>query len=280
MLNAFFVVWRESLEALLIVGILYAWIKVNDPGGKGRRALFAGVAAGVGLAFVLGWGLLNAQDELTGNALEVFQISALCVAALLITQMVIWMSLHGRKMKANLNSQLARAHERSGYWGIATVAALAVAREGAETVIFLYSLAQGGNLQALFAGSLGGFAAAILTAWIAAKSLGRLNIGLLLKLSSALLLVLASSLLVAASDRLIGLDWLPALVDPVWDSSALLDDGGSIGRLCADFAGYRARPALTTLLVWAAYWLLALLPLFWLRWREHRRQRNPDDAPK
>ena len=267
MLNAFFVVWRESLEALLIVGILYAWIKANDPGDKGIRALFAGVAAGVGLALVLGWGLLNAQDELTGEALEIFQIAALGVAALLITQMVIWMSLHGRKIKDQLKQQLTQAHEKRGYWGIATVAALAVAREGAETVIFLYSLAQSGNLEALATGAIGGFAAAILTAWVAAKSLGRLNIGLLLKFSSILLLVLASSLLVAATDRLIGQDWLPALVDPLWDSSALIDDNGNIGRLFADFAGYRARPALSTLLVWAGYWLLALLPIVWINLR-------------
>ena len=43
--NAFFVVWRESLEAFLIAGILYAWLQGNDPGGKGKQALFIGLAA-------------------------------------------------------------------------------------------------------------------------------------------------------------------------------------------------------------------------------------------
>ena len=59
MTNAFFVVWRESLEAFLIAGILYAWLKGNDDTGRGRQALFIGLAAGVGLAVLLGWsGLL------------------------------------------------------------------------------------------------------------------------------------------------------------------------------------------------------------------------------
>ena len=97
------------------------------------------------------------------------------------------------------------------------------------------------------------------TAWVAAKSLARLNLGLLLRLSSVLLLILASSLLVAATDRLIGADWLPTLIDPVWDSSALLDDGTTGGKLLADFSGYRARPALTTLLAWAAYWTVVVI---------------------
>lgn len=256
MANAFFVVWRESLEAFLIAGILFAWLKVNDDQGRGRRALFIGLGAGVLLALALGWALLTVQDELTGQALDIFQTATLLVAAGLITQMVLWMRQHGRQIKARLHADLSAAAERSGYLGVAIVAALAVAREGAETVIFLYGLAQGGDLSPLIAGSIAGFVGAAATAWLAARSLARLNIGLLLRLSSILLLVLASSLLIAATDRLIGADWLPTLIDPVWDSSALLDDGTTGGKLLADFTGYRARPALTTLLVWLGYWTL------------------------
>lgn len=256
--NAFFVVWRESLEAFLIAGILYAWLKANDDSGGGRRALFAGLGAGVGLAGLLGWALLGVQDELSGSALELFQTATLLVAAGLITQMVLWMARHGRQMKARLHADLAAASSRSGHLGVAVVAALAVAREGAETVIFLYGLAQGGEIRALAIGAIGGFAGAGLTAWLAARSLARLNIGLLLRLSSGLLLVLASALLVAAVDRLIGAGWLPPLLDPVWDSAWLIDDTTTAGKLVADFSGYRAHPALATLLAWGGYWGLVV----------------------
>ena len=57
--NAFFVVWRESLEAFLIAGILFAWLQGNDSSGRGKRALFIGLAAGVGLALLLGWALAD-----------------------------------------------------------------------------------------------------------------------------------------------------------------------------------------------------------------------------
>jgi high-affinity iron transporter len=253
--NAFFVVWRESLEAFLIAGILYAWLQANDPGGKGRRALFSGLAAGVGLAALLGWAMLSVQDELSGEALDTFQTATLFVAAGLITQMVLWMRKNGRQLKSRLHANLAQASERSGHLGVAVVAALAVAREGAETVIFLYGLAQGTDLALLGAGAIGGFLAAGATAWLAARSLARLNIGLLLRLSSGLLLILASALLVSACDRLIGAGWLPALLDPVWDTSALLDDATTAGKLFADFFGYRARPALSTLMAWALFWI-------------------------
>ena len=256
--NAFFVVWRESLEAFLIAGILYAWLKANDDSERGHRALFIGLAAGVGLAILLGWALLGVQDELTGDALEAFQTGTLIVAAGLITQMVLWMKKHGRQMKVRLHADLSAATNRSGHLGVAIVAALAVAREGAETVIFLYGLAQSNNMAGLTVGATAGFVAAGVTAWLAARGLSRLNIGLLLRLSSVLLLVLASALLVTACDRMIGAGWLPPLLDPVWDSSSLLDDGTTMGKLIADFSGYRARPTLATLLVWSLFWMTTL----------------------
>jgi len=172
---------------------------------------------------------------------------------------VLWMRKHGRQIRARLHADLTLAARRSGFLGVAVVAALAVAREGAETVIFLYGLSQEGQMADLFAGATAGFFAAALTAWLAARGLRQLNMALLLRLSSILLLVLASALLVSATDRLIGAGWLPALVDPLWDTSRLLDDGTEAGKLFADFSGYRARPALTVLLAYAAYWIVVLI---------------------
>ena len=115
----------------------------------------------------------------------------------------------------------------------------------------------------MIGGALAGFAGAAATAWLAAKSLARLNIGLLLRLSSILQLVFASALFVAAIDRLIGAGYLPPLLDPIWDTSLLLDDTTKGGKLIADFSGYRARPVLSELIAWAAYWCTVIF--FWRR---------------
>jgi len=263
--NALFVVWRESLEAFLIVGILFAWLQANGESARGRNALIAGVAGGLGLAFALGWALVGVQDELSGETLEVFQTTMLVVAAALITQMVLWMRKHGRTVKAELHAELSRAATRSGFVGVAVVAALAVAREGAETVIFLYGLAQEGRIGDLVAGSAAGLVAAAITAALAARGLSRLGVARLLRFSSILLLVLSSSLLAAAADRLIGAGTLPPLLDPFWDVSAVLDDVTGGGKLLADLTGYRARPALSLVLVLAAYWVAVAIG-----WRKTR----------
>ena len=46
--NALFIVWRESAEAMLVVGILYAWLKHRPDAATGMRFLWGGVAAGAG----------------------------------------------------------------------------------------------------------------------------------------------------------------------------------------------------------------------------------------
>lgn len=263
MLNASVIVFRESLEAMLVIGVLLAWIARQPEPARLRRGLWLGTASGVALALALGAATFAAQSQLGVEALEKFQVGMVLFAAGLIVQMVFWMHRHGRHMKRELEAQAGRA---VGALGLGAVAALAVAREGAETVIFLYGLgleSSGGEGFGLTAAALAGFALAAATGWLVARGARFLSYRALFAASEILLLVIASSLLMAGVDRMIGLDWLPPLLDPVWDSSALLDDGSGAGRLLADFAGYRARPSASLLLAYAAFWSFAL-------WRLHR----------
>lgn len=255
--NSLFIVWRESVEALLVIGILYAWIKRN---GGSARALWAGVIAGIGMAGLLGWGMMAAQSELAGEALEWFQIAILFIAGGLIAQMVLWMQKHGREMKQGLERDLARAVEQSGGVGVATVAALALAREGAETVIFLYGLGveENGITNVALGGGLG-LLLAFLTAWALNRGLGILNYRQFFRVSGFLLLLFAVALLVSGTERVIGMGVLPPLVDPVWDTSMLIDDSSTMGALLSAFTGYRARPSLMLLAIYASYWLAVVI---------------------
>ena len=264
MLNALIVVWRESLEAMLVVGILLAWIARQPDPAPLRRGLWTGLLAGLGLAVALGFAAFAAQSQLQGEMLEAFQVGMVLFAAALILQMVIWMRRHGRRMKQQLEEH---AGKTSGAIGIGAVTALAVAREGTETVVFLYSLGleSGGTaLLGLVGAALAGLMLAAASGWMIARGARFLSYRVLFRASEILLLLIASSLLAAGIDHMIGLDWLPPLVDPVWDSSALLDDRQGAGRLLADFLGYRARPSATLLIAYAAFWMLALGGLAYL----------------
>jgi high-affinity iron transporter len=261
MLNALIVVFRESLEAMLVIGVLLAWIARQPHPAALRRGLWAGAMAGVSLAIALGFATFAAQSQLEGRAPEIFQVGMVLFAAGLILQMVLWMRRHGRSMKRELE---VRAGRVSGAVGIGTVAALAVAREGAETVVFLYGMGlerSGTDLIAMLAAAVCGLALAAATGWLVTRGARFLSYRVLFGASEILLLLIAGSLLGAGIDRMIGFDWLPPLLDPVWDSSGLLDDGSGAGRLLADFVGYRARPSASLLIAYAAFWAITLWQL-------------------
>ncbi|TVT49575.1 MAG: FTR1 family iron permease [Denitromonas halophila] len=255
--NATFIVWRESVEAILIIAILYSWIQARGDGRIRLRHLWLGVAGGIGLALALAAAMLGFHSQLAGTTLEAFQAGIMIVAALLVTHMVVWMRHHGRTLKRDLESGLARAAEETGGLSAALLAAIAVGREGAETVLFLYGIVAenpaGGWLDLMLGAALGaGLAAA--TAVLFMKGSRLLPQRVFFRISEVLLLLLASGLLVSGLEGFLNLEWLPPLLEPVWDSGALLEDNGLLGT----FAGYRARPALSVLALWLLYWVATL----------------------
>jgi len=260
--NALFIVWRESAEAMLVVGILYAWLRQRPDAAIGMRYLWGGVAVGAALALTLALVMLGIMSSLSGNALDYFQLAMMLVASGLIVQMVFWMRRHGRTFKKDLESSMARNASAANWWGLLVVVALAVGRETAETVVFLYGIGAGkGGIADLPIVLVLGLAAAFATFWLLQQGSRILSWRLFFRVSEILLLLLAGALLVSGIEKLIALDVVPAIVDPVWDSSWILDDSGRLGGLIASFTGYRSRPALLPLLALAAYWIIVWMSL-------------------
>lgn len=277
--QSMFIVWRESVEALLVIGILHAWLSQQPGNRRALRMLWGGVVAGLGLASLLGWGILSAGDWLAGPAGEWFQCAMLVIAALLILQMVGWMHHHGRDLKRNLVDSAAASLSQSSGIGLLVLAMVAVAREGSETVVFLYGIGhqqEGADLTGFVIGGVLGFVLALLS-YAALQAGSRFfSWKRFFKVSEALLLLLGAALLMAGLDRfsgqLMGMD-IPEIFyrvfgDPLWDTSALLDDGGTLGSTIAGLTGYRAMPSTAAVAMMALYWLAVWL---WLRPRAQPR---------
>ncbi|HEY5899690.1 MAG TPA: FTR1 family protein [Burkholderiales bacterium] len=253
MTSALIIVWRESVEAILVIAILYAWLRNNDA-RAGLRWLGYGVAAGLAVAAMLGAAMVALHASF-----EWFQALILFAAALLIVQMVGWMREHGRTLKRELESGAHKALVSGNFAGLALLAAIAVAREGAETVLFLYGLVveqSGSGLAAVGAGAALGLIAAIATFWLLSSGARWMSWPTFFRVSEALLLVFASALVVGGVDRLLDMGVLLAEA-PHWDSAWLIDDARGVGNVLQQFAGYRARPDTYELGAWLGYWLLA-----------------------
>ena len=101
LLNAFIIVWRESLEAMLVIGILAAW--AEGRGGSVRAGLWSGVAAGGALALALSAVMQGALGSLSDRGQEIFQALLILFAAALMTHMVLWMRRHARGLRRQLH---------------------------------------------------------------------------------------------------------------------------------------------------------------------------------
>ena len=258
-----FVVWRESVEALLVIGILDAWLRAETRDtGRARMFLWGGVVAGLAFAGVLAGLLVRLGEAISEEAQLTYTTVVVLVAAALILQMVFWMRKHGRSMKRDLEAQLSIAVVRRSWWGVFVLALVAVAREGSETVIFLYGILSSGAAGDLFSGigaGLFGFVLALLSYGLLQAGSRVLSWRLFFRITEVMLLFLACALLMTGIDGLIDLEVLPRLSRRLWDSGWLLSDGNATGGFISALTGYRATPNLMELLVFVGYWALVLL---------------------
>jgi high-affinity iron transporter len=266
MYQSMFIVWRESVEALLVIGILQAWVSQQHQGDRLAKYLWAGVVLGLMLSGLLAVLILFAGEAMSGSASEWFQAALALVASLLIVQMVGWMHRHGRTLKHDLQRHADSHLARHGGAGLLLLALLAVSREGSETVVFLYGSGaqlRGPQLSLFVVGGAMGLVLSALTIALLHSSRRFISWQRFFSISEAVLLILGAALLVSGTERiggqLLAMD-LPEVMyslvgDALWDSSALLSDSHGLGGFLAGFAGYRATPSGMTLLVLAGYWL-------------------------
>lgn len=251
-----FIMWRESVEALLVIGILQAWLSQNAAGTGAARYLWGGVVAGIALALLLAFSFMRLSLWLPPDGQEYFVTGMMAVAMILIVQMVFWMRANGRNLKATMEHGLTQAHMHQRWWGVFFLALIAVAREGSETVVFIFGLVSSrpdsGGL-ALYGAIALGFGVAMLTYF--ALQIGKrfMSWRWFFKITEVLLLLLGASLAVSTADKLISLGVLPYTAF-LWDTSWLLDDGTRFGGVIGALTGYRSNPDVVTLWVWLLYW--------------------------
>ncbi|UYZ85386.1 FTR1 family protein [Entomomonas sp. E2T0] len=273
MWQALFIVWRESVEALLVIGILYAWINHQVNAGHTKKMLWIGTGLGILFACALAVGFTVAGEWFSGTGGDWFQVIMMAVASILIFQMVIWMQKNGRAMKKNLEAEAAQSFAQRGGFGILLLAMLAVAREGSEIVIFLYSsfaAAQGTAFWLLTLGSVAGAILGYATFMLLQLSSHIISWRVFFNISAIILLLLGGALLMSALDKSSGLiidmlanadapEWSYTLFDPVWDSSFILSDTTTTGSFIASITGYRAQPMLLGIILIPLYWIIAII---------------------
>lgn len=263
-----FVVWRESFEALLVVGIIYAWIKRSPTPQQGMKYLWGGVAFGLFLAIILALSIYGVFSSLEDMWQSLFMIAMEILACVLIVQMVYWMNGQGKSLKANIENELTQKTQQQSAWGILLIIAIAIAREGSEVVVFLSSHIMVLNAQTalpFFIEVFIGLLVAAFTLWLFLLTSKVISWRYFFTVTGFLLLFLAVSLLLKAVEEianlLIEMDFeLPDFfIYPLWDISHILDDSSVFGNFLVSFFAYRSQPIGLSVVTFIVYWVVVAL---------------------
>jgi len=247
MLSSLIIVFREVIEAGLIVGIVLAATK-----GVLHRAFWValGVAAGVVGACLVALFAGEISNLFEGSGQELFNASILLLAVMMLTWHNVWMASHGREIAREMKAVGAAVTAgQSTLTALAVVVGVAVLREGSEVVLFLYGIAaQGGETTTgLLLGGLLGLAGG--AAMSALMYFGLLSIPAhrLFTVTGGLITLLAAGMAAQAVLFIQNAGYLQILMMPVWDTSWLLPEGGEgvvgiIGRMLHTLIGYSDQP--------------------------------------
>lgn len=252
MLSSFLLSLREGTEAALVIGIVLGSLRKIGRTDFGRvvwTAVLGAVAASVLAAIALrsvGW-------SLAGPAEPIFEGGTLLVAAGLLTWMIVWIARQSRGLKASLEADVRQAVGGPGRRGVFALAFIAVAREGIELAIFLTASAFDAGTAQTIGGSLLGLATAALLGWLLFTCTWRLDLRWFFRLTGALLLLFAAGLVAKGVHEFNEIGWIPAVIDPVWDSASLLSERSLLGGVLKTLFGYSSHPTLTALAAYLTY---------------------------
>lgn len=250
MLGTSIIVFREVLEAALIISIVLAATRML-PASRlwAMLGVAGGLAGAVAVAFGAEW-IVAAAD---GMGQEILNASILLAAAAMLAWHAIWMAGHGRelaKQAKDLGQQVLSGDK--SLFAIAVVIGAAVLREGAETVLFLYGLARGSDMTAMdvMSGGLIGLAGGAVAGASLYFGLTRIPARLLFSVTNWMILFLLAGMAAQGTGFLVQAGFVPPIVEPAWDTSWLLSDTSVFGKVMHTLVGYQARPAGIQLLVY------------------------------
>jgi len=265
---SFLIAFRESLEAALIIVIMAVYLRKMGKANL-NRYLYLGTGVAISASVILAGIVQVVYGGLAGIAAEIFEGTASLAATVVLTYMIFWMSEHAKKIKGELQERIDVAITKGQLFGIATLAFVAVFREGLETVLFLtatFFLDPSGAM----VGVLIGFVVVIILAVLLMKGVYQLDIRKFFKYTSIILIVFAAGLAGYGIHELIeagesagvefGILGQQAFnINPAMNPDGtypLLHEKGAVGSILKALVGYDGNPEWLRVLVYIGYWLV------------------------
>lgn len=258
MVGAFLITIREGLEAALIIGIILAYL-ARTGNRQGFKQVWIGTSLGGLVSLAAGAVVYLAAGELKSPGEEIFEGSAMLLAAGMLTWMIFWMRKQAINIKAHLQAQIQSALSKGSSFALIAIVFLAVVREGIETVLFLFAATRTTEAPlASTAGGLLGLASAAAIGYLIYKGASGFNIKVFFNVTSVILVFFAAGLLAHGIHELNEVGIIPSIIEHVWDINSVIPEKGTFGRFLTALLGYNGNPSLSEVFGYAGYLVTAL----------------------
>lgn len=271
MVSSYLLSLREGLEAALIIGIVLGALR------KIRRedlapALWLGTLAAAGVSVLTAVLLTLLGLSLTGTAEKIYEGITMLLAAGILTWMIFWMSGQVRNIRGELEDSVNKAAARyaTGKSSIFWLAFVAVVREGVELALFITAAFFAGNNEQVgtntiqtLAGVVLGLGTAILLGWSLLATTVRLDLRRFFQVTGLLLILFAAGLVAHGVHEFNEINWIPSIVEHVWDVNSVIDEKSVFGELLKTLFGYNGNPSLTEIIGYFGY--LVIVTFFFAR---------------
>ena len=263
-MSEFIIVFREVLEASLVVGIIYLILEKSNQLSH-MFQLWMGILGAIFASIIVGYMVLIAKDSLGNDSIAaLFEGIFLYLTAFLIWYVIFWLSKHVSDRK-ELEGKTLNAIQLSS-WGVFFVVFFAILREGFETAVFLISsFSITGSFS--YAGFFVGAILAILIGYLIVLQGRRINLRYVFKYTTLLLVFLSAGMIAYGThefeEYLVKSEQIEKTeIYRPWDilepqtnndgstSYHPLHDKGSIGVFLKGFFGYNSNPNIPEVILW------------------------------
>lgn len=273
------IVFREVLEAALIVGIVLSYIRRQNLRSF-EVYVWSGSAAGVGVSVLGAFLFARLAGGFSGRSEALFEGIVMLAGAALLTTLILWLIKEENQL-AKLESAVDRQTSARNGVGLFFVIFIAVLREGVETIIFFHSLTitqESGQ----WAGAVIGLGLALVLGFVIFMTGKKIRLTLFFRITNIFLLLFAGGMVAYGIHELQEAGMFPVLIEHIYDINPsvveeglypLFHDNGYIGSILKGLFGYNGNPSLLEAAAYVGYILTVMLV-----WITFARKRTPGTA--
>ncbi|GAA1085632.1 FTR1 family protein [Tsukamurella strandjordii] len=246
---------REGLEAGLIVSILLAAVKKS---GGSRVPVWLGALGAASLSVSFGAVLTFTTSEMSATAREVVAGTLSVLAVILVTVMIFWMRRTAATLSKGLRGDVEAAMAL-GAGALVLTAFFAVAREGLETTLFLWTAARAsGDAVGPAVGATLGLLVAFGLCVLLYRQAVRLDLGKFFSYTAILLIVVAAGVLSYGLGDLQNAGVLPGRTWLAFDLTGTVNPDAWWVALFSGITNLSPKMTVLQVFAWLAYLVIVL----------------------